>query len=86
MPRLAASLLFLGLSLSYLPLADAMAVSKPLARALSKPRPLLVHIWDPKPAELTEYAIDDVSEACRKAGATAILVSVGRKSSRSFVF
>ena len=85
MPRLAASLLFLGLSLSYLPVADAMAVS-PLTRALSKPRPLPVHIWDPKPAELTEYAIDDVSEACRKAGATAILVSVGRKSSRSFVF
>ena len=86
MPRLAASLLFLGLTFQQSAVADAMAVSKPLARALSKPRPLLVHIWDPKPAELTEYAIDDVSEACRKAGATAILVSVGRKSSRPLVF
>lgn len=46
-----------------------------LSKALGKKggRPLIVHVWDPNPAALETFAIDDVSEACRTAGAAAVL-------------
>ena len=46
-----------------------------LSKALKRKdgRPLVVHIWDPNPTQLESFAIDDVSEACRKAGASALL-------------
>ena len=53
----------------------ALAAGGTLAKALTKPRPVIVHVWDAKPAELQAYAIEDVSMACREAGATAVLVS-----------
>jgi len=46
-----------------------------LTKTLSKERPVIVHVWDAKPAELESYAIEDVSMACRESGATAVLVS-----------
>ena len=47
-----------------------------LTKALgSKKTTVIVHLWDPKPDALDSFAIDDVSEACRKAGAAAVLVS-----------
>lgn len=39
-------------------------------------RPLIVHVWDPNPIELESFAIDDVSEACRKAGGAAVLCGI----------
>jgi len=50
------------------------AASSPLAKALQTARPVVVHVWDPKPAEIADYAIEDVSMACREAGASAVLV------------
>lgn len=49
-----------------------------LAKALGKTtgRPLIVHVWDPTPTALEQFAIDDVSEACRKAGAAAVLCDI----------
>jgi len=45
-----------------------------LSKALrTSGRPLIVHLWDPNPAALESFAIDDVSEACRTAGAAAVL-------------
>ena len=45
-----------------------------LSKALSaNGRPLIVHVWDPNPASLESFAIDDVSEACRTAGAAVVL-------------
>jgi hypothetical protein len=55
--------------------AAALAAGAALAKALTKSRPVIVHLWDPSPHALEQYAIDDVSEACRKSGATAILVA-----------
>lgn len=57
--------------------ATAMAAGKALTKALgsSARRPVIVHVYDRDPDALEEYAIDEVSEACRKAGATAMLVT-----------
>jgi len=55
--------------------AAALAAGGALAKALAKPRPVIVHVWDAKPAELQAYAVEDVSMACREAGATAVLAS-----------
>ena len=53
----------------------AMVTKSPLAKALRSTRtPLIVHLWDPNPTALEAMAIDDVSEACREAGAVAVLV------------
>ena len=66
-------MLFLALLLES---SEGLALGTGLSKTLSKTgRPLVVHVWDKNPAELTEFAIDDVSEACRKAGASAVLVS-----------
>ena len=47
-----------------------------LAKALkSTGRPVIVHVWDPEPAEVPSWAVADVSECCRTAGATAVLVA-----------
>ena len=48
-----------------------------LNRALKRKdgRPLVVHLWDPNPSALESFAIDDVSEDCRKAGASAVLTT-----------
>ena len=54
--------------------AAALASTSVLARALSKPRPVIVHVYDARPSELLPYAIEDVSMACRESGATAVLV------------
>ena len=54
--------------------ASGLASSSALTKALAKPRPVVVHVWDARPSELEAYAIDDVSMACREAGATAVLV------------
>jgi len=54
--------------------AASLAIGGALGRELAKARPVVVHVWDAKPAELQRYAIDDVSMACREAGATAVLV------------
>jgi len=64
-----------ALALACLPqLSNALAASA-LAKAFSgKKPPVVVHLWDRQPSSLTSFAIDDVSEACRKAGATAVLV------------
>ena len=54
----------------------ALVAGGSLGKALgSSARPVVVHVWDPKPAELESYAIADVSEACRSAGAAAVLVA-----------
>jgi len=45
-----------------------------LGKALAKGRPVIVHIYDTRPAELQAYAVEDVSMACRESGATAVLV------------
>eukprot|EP00900_Chrysochromulina_parva_P001184 jgi/Chrpa1/11066/Chrysochromulina_OHIO_Genome00011922-RA len=50
------------------------AATSVLAKALSKPRPVIVHVYDARPSELLPYAIEDVSMACRESGATAVLV------------
>ena len=52
--------------------ASAMVTSA-LTKALAKPKPVVVHLYDPKPADLKEYALVDVSIACRDAGTTGIL-------------
>ena len=52
--------------------ASAMVTSA-LTKALAKPKPVVVHLYDPKPADLKEYALADVSIACRDAGTTGIL-------------
>ena len=44
-----------------------------LADALKCERPVIVHLWDSKPAALETFAIDDVSAACRTSGAAAVL-------------
>jgi hypothetical protein len=54
--------------------AAALASTSVLAKALSKPRPVIVHVYDARPSELLPYAIEDVSMACRESGATAVLV------------
>ena len=73
MSRLLRKLVFVALSVC--PVFAALATKgSALTRALAKPRPLLVHVWDPNPDELSDFAIGDVSEAVRKSGATAVLV------------
>ena len=54
-----------------------------LSKALKRKdgRPLIVHLWDPNPSALETFAIDDVSEACRKAGASAVLTAPALVSS-----
>ena len=48
-----------------------------LSKALAATRrPLIVHVWDPNPEAVESFAIDDVSEACREAGAAAILCGI----------
>ena len=78
---------FLLVALLLHPAAAALASSTDkFARAIStanKKRPIVVHLWDPNPSELTDFAIDDVSEACRKAGAAAILCQAALTSSIS---
>ena len=68
--------LFLVFAVS--PGAAAMATRGPLTKALGKSgRKVVVHVWDKNPEELKEYAIDEVSKACRESGAAAILTSPG---------
>jgi len=46
-----------------------------LRKALrSTARPLVAHVWDPQPSALPSWAVADVSQTCRTAGASAILV------------
>lgn len=50
--------------------------SCPLAKALrATSRPIIVHVYDTSPEEVPQWAVSDVSACCRKAGATAMLVS-----------
>lgn len=56
------------------PTRALLAAPALLSKALSSGgRPLIVHIWDPNSASVESFAIDDVSEACRTAGAAAVL-------------
>jgi hypothetical protein len=56
--------------------ADALTAGSTLTKALkANKRPVVVHLYDPQPAALDDYAVADVSEACRKAGAAAVLVT-----------
>jgi len=55
--------------------ALAIASGGVLSKALSETaRPVVVHLWDPRPADLASWAIDEVSWACRQSGAAAVLV------------
>jgi len=55
--------------------ATAMVAGGALPQALSVQRPIIVHVWDAKPDKLETFAIDEVSKACRNAGAAAVLCS-----------
>lgn len=56
--------------------SEALLAGGTLTKVLSgSSRPLIVHVWDANPDALESYAIDDVSEACREAGATAVLAA-----------
>jgi len=55
--------------------SPALVAGSALSKALSVQRPVVVHLWDAKPAELESFAIDDVSAACRNSGAAAVLCS-----------
>mmetsp|Transcript_45959 Transcript_45959/g.75973 ORF Transcript_45959/g.75973 Transcript_45959/m.75973 type:complete len:297 (-) Transcript_45959:173-1063(-) len=69
------SLIFLVLAL-YPHTAASLVAGSALTKALdSTSRPVVVHLWDPKPAALESFAIADVSAACRDAGAAAVLVT-----------
>ena len=59
-------------------LASALLAGPELvSKALGKSgRPVVVHVWDPNPASLDTSAINDVSEACRTAGAAAVLCNL----------
>ena len=57
----------------HLQASAAAMVTSALTKALAKPKPVVVHLYDPKPADLKEYALADVSIACRDAGTTGIL-------------
>ena len=70
--------LILALSLHVAAL-KASVLSKALKR--KDGRPLIVHLWDANPSALETFAIDDVSEACRKAGASAVLTAPALVSS-----
>ena len=72
---MSSTLFALVLTLCCLQAASALlAGSALLSKSLSATgRPLVVHIWDPNPASLESFAIDDVSEACRESGAAAVL-------------
>ena len=65
----------LALSLVVQTTASLVAGAKALPKALKGQRPVIVHLYDPKPAEIEGYAIDDVSAACRQSGAAAVLVA-----------
>ena len=52
-----------------------MVAGGALPQALSVQRPIIVHVWDAKPAQLETFAIDEVSKACRNSGAAAVLCS-----------
>ena len=53
---------------------DSLAAVNPVAKALrSTARPVVVHLWDADPSRLEEFAIEEVSLACRDAGAVAVL-------------
>lgn len=45
-----------------------------IIRALSSPKPLVVHIWDPFPSELNKMDVNELSMICRDAGAAAVLI------------
>ena len=55
--------------------AAAMVAGGALPQTLSVQRPIIVHVWDAKPDKLETFAIDEVSKACRNAGAAAVLCS-----------
>ena len=61
--------------LLHTPAATGLAVGTALAKSLkSTAQPLVVHVWDRNPSDLKSFAIDEVSYACRDAGASAVLV------------
>ena len=54
----------------------AVLTKSVLAKSLgSTARPVVVHLWDPEPAAVPAYAVEDVSKMCRDAGAQAVLVA-----------
>ena len=55
--------------------AQALVAGSALTKALGKARPVIVHVFDRNPADLASFALDDVSEAIRGAGATALLAA-----------
>ena len=56
--------------------APALAVrtGDALIRALSSTRPVVVHVWDPRPTEIVSMDVEELSSVCRDAGAAAMLV------------
>lgn len=74
MKRLLVSLALLLHSGAVEALAAGGKSLNPVAKALrSTARPVIVHLWDPDPSKLSDFAIDEVSLAARDAGAVAVL-------------
>ena len=76
---------FMLLLALHLQASAAAMVTSAFTKALAKPKPVVVHLYDPKPADLKEYALADLSivgvngcdEMCEDAAACTLeLVSV----------